>query len=422
VAQRWRELTPAIPGVEELVFVSSMFTAGDPIDIQLQAADVDMLERAANALKQKVAQYEGVADVSDTFRGGKREIALSILPEAEALGLTLEDLARQVRQAFYGEEAQRIQRGRDDVKVMVRYPESQRRSLADLENLRIRTPEGGEVPFYAVARAELGRGYASIRRIDRQRVVRVTADVDITRANAGAILADLEQGFLPELVAHNPGLSYSLEGAQSEQRDTLGALVRNYAFALVLIYSLLAVPLRSYSQPLIIMAVIPFGLVGAIGGHLLLNLLAWAGLHRGVTFNMMSVFGVVALSGVVVNASLVLVHYINACRDRGQPLVEAVTEAGVARFRPIVLTSMTTFAGLLPLLAERSVTATFLIPMATSLGFGVVFATAISLFLVPSSYVILEDLKRLARRRRAHEKPVLAPVEPLRRGHGGDFR
>jgi multidrug efflux pump subunit AcrB len=424
VAQRWRELTPAIAGVEELVFVSSLFSPGDPIDIQLQAADVDVLERAADLLKAKVAGYQGVADISDTFRGGKQEIALTILPEAESLGLTLEDLALQVRQAFYGEEAQRIQRGRDDVKVMVRYPESQRRSLADLDNLRIRTPSGGEVPFYAVARAEHGRGYASIRRSDRQRIVRVTADVDITRANAGEILGDLEAGFLPQLLSDHPGLSYTFEGAQSEQRETLSALFRNYLFVMVLIYGLLAVPLRSYGQPLIIMAVIPFGLAGAIGGHLFLNLLAALGLHRGVTFNMMSVFGVVALSGVVVNASLVLVHYINSCRERGQPVLEAVTVAGVARFRPIVLTSMTTFAGLLPLLMERSVTATFLIPMATSLGFGVVFATVISLFLVPSGYLILEDVMRLIRRKPSAPR-VLAPVEPLRRGpaaSGGELR
>ena len=415
IKNRWRDLTPPIAGVEELTFNASLFSAGDPINVQLQAADVDMLERAAEKLKAKVAEYDGVADIADSFQGGKQEIALTILPEAEALGLTLEDLARQVRQAFYGEEAQRVQRGRDDVKVMVRYPRDQRRSLADLENLRIRTPEGGEVPFYAVARAEQGRGYASIRRSDRQRIVRVTADIDPSRANAGQIIADLEHGFLPQLLDDHPGLSYTLEGEQSEQRETLAALAQNYLFAMVLIYTLLAIPLRSYGQPLIIMAVIPFGLVGAIAGHLILNAFALIGLHRGVTFNMMSVFGVVALSGVVVNASLVLVHYINNCRDRGQPLVEAVTTAGAARFRPIVLTALTTFAGLLPLLAERSVTATFLIPMATSLGFGVVFASVVSLFLVPSGYVILEDLKRLLRGRPRVE-PTLATVEPLRPG------
>jgi lactate dehydrogenase-like 2-hydroxyacid dehydrogenase len=395
VADRWRTLTPPVPGAEELVFVSSLFSVGDPIDVQLQAVDLDVLERAADELKAHLAGYPGVVDISDSFREGKEEIQLTILPEAEALGLTLEDLARQVRQAFYGEEAQRIQRGRDDVKVMVRYPETGRRSIADLENLRIRTPAGGEVPFYAVARAERGRGYASIRRADRQRIVRVTADIDLARANAEEILGDLEAGFLPRLVADHRGLSYSLEGEQSEQRKTVGALARSYLFALVLIYALLAIPLRSYAQPFIIMAVIPFGLVGAIVGHLFM------GLFSEITFNMMSVFGVVALSGVVVNASLVLVHYVNGCRERGQELREAVRQAGVARFRPIVLTSLTTFAGLIPLLSERSVSAQFLIPMATSLGFGVLFATLISLFLVPASYVVLDDVKPRLRARSA---------------------
>ena len=356
---------------------------GDPIDFELRAADVDQLVAAADALKEKLVTYPGVFDISDSFRAGKDEIVLSILPAAEALGLTLDDLARQVRQAFYGEEAQRIQRGRDDVRVMVRYPESQRRSLAGLDELRIRTPEGGEVPFYRVARASRGRGFASIRRANRQRVINVTADVDPKVADANTILTDIEANVLPELLASIPGLSYSLEGEQREQRKTGGALARNYAFALALIYALLAIPLRSYGQPLIIMAVIPFGLVGAIGGHLIM----------GVGFSMMSVFGVVALSGVVVNSSLVLVHHINQRRDQGAPLAEAVRDAGVARFRPILLTSLTTFAGLSPILFERNMGAQFLVPMATSLAFGVAFATAISLFLLPASYLILEDLR-----------------------------
>jgi multidrug efflux pump subunit AcrB len=414
VKDRWRALTPPLSDAEELVFASALFSVGDPIDLELKAVDIDLLRDAAEVLKAKLAEYPGVVDISDSFLEGKQEIQLAILPEAEALGLSLDDLARQVRQAFYGEEAQRIQRGRDDVKVMVRYPEAQRRSIADLENLRIRTPAGGEVPFYAVAKADKGRGYASIRRSDRQRVVRVSADVDRNLANTAQILRDLEEDFVPGLLAGHPGLSYTLEGEQSEQRDTLVALASNGVFALVLIYALLAVPLRSYTQPLIIMAVIPFGLVGAILGHMFM------GLFGNITFNMMSVFGVVALSGVVVNASLVLVHYVNACRDRGQPLEEAIREAGGARFRPIVLTALTTFVGLAPLLAERTVAAQFLIPMATSLGFGVIVASGISLFLVPAGYAILEDL-RLRRRR----KPVLASVEPLRgdrRRAGGDFR
>jgi len=383
VEDRWRELSPRVPGAEKLEFTSALFSVGEPVDIRLQSPDVRSLLSAAEKLKAQLATYPGVFDVSDSFREGKEEIRLGILPAAEPLGITLEDLSRQVRQAFYGAEAQRVQRGRDDVRVMVRYPESERRSLGDLDDLRIRTPDGGEVPFYAVARAEPARGYANIKRADRQRVINVTAKLDESQTTSNEVLRALRAGFLPQLLASYPGLSYDLEGEQREQQKTMVALATNFFFALVLIYALLAIPLRSYGQPLIIMAVIPFGLVGAIGGHMLM----------GMNLSMMSVFGVVALTGVVVNASLVLVHYVNQRREEGGSLHDAVREAGVARFRPIVLTSLTTFAGLAPLLFERSVSAKFLIPMATSLGFGVVFAAVISLFLVPASYLILEDLR-----------------------------
>jgi multidrug efflux pump subunit AcrB len=384
IAQRWREETPPIPGIEELRFDSVLFSGGDPIDIQLAAADVAVLETVADLLKLRLAEYSGVTDIADSFQDGKREVKLSLLPSAEPLGITLDDLSRQVRQAFYGAEAQRIQRGRDDIRVMVRYPRDQRTSLADLDNLRIRTPGGDAVPFYAVARIERGRGYATINRADRRRVINVTADVDDAVANENEILADLKSNFLPALLSDYPGLSYDLEGVQREQKKTITALLTDGLFALVLIFALLAVPLRSYGQPLIIMAVIPFGLVGAIAGHLVMRM----------DLSMMSVFGVVALSGVVVNSSLVLVHYINQRRNEGVALSDAVRQAGVARFRPIALTSMTTFAGLTPLLLEGSVSAQFLIPMAISLAFGVVFASSISLFLVPSLYLILEDVKR----------------------------
>jgi multidrug efflux pump subunit AcrB len=384
IAQRWRDETPPIPGIEELRFDSVLFSGGDPIDIQLAAADVSELETVAERLKSRLAEYAGVTDIADSFQAGKREVKLSLLPSAEPLGITLDDLSRQVRQAFYGAEAQRIQRGRDDIRVMVRFPRDQRTSLTDLDNLRIRTPGGGEVPLYAVARIERGRGYATINRTDRRRVINVTADVDDKVANENEILADLRINFMPILLGDHPGLSYDLEGVQREQNKTIEALLTDALFALVLIYALLAVPLRSYGQPLIIMAVIPFGLVGAIAGHLIMRM----------DLSMMSVFGVVALSGVVVNSSLVLVHYINQRRKAGIALSEAVRDAGVARFRPIVLTSMTTFAGLTPLLLEGSVSAQFLIPMAISLAFGVVFASSISLFLVPSLYLVLEDVKR----------------------------
>jgi len=405
IKNRWRAATPAIPDVVELTFSAALFSPGDPIDIQLRAANVDDLRHAADQLKSKLTEFAGVSDISDSFREGKQEIKLDILPAAQSLGLTLDDLSRQVRQAFYGEEAQRIQRGRDDVRVMIRYPRSARRSLADLDNLRIRTPGGGEVPFYSVARAELGRGYATIKRADRQRVIHVTADVDVKQVAPNEIIADLERSFMPTLAADYPGLAYSLEGEQAEQAESFAGLVRNYGVALLMIYALLAIPLRSYIQPLIIMAVIPFGLVGAVFGHWVMYFIRETFTDQSFNFSMMSVFGFVALTGVVVNSSLVLVHYINQRRAVGTPLEEAVRDAGVARFRPIALTSITTFVGLLPILREGSVSAQFLIPMATSLGFGVVFGSTISLFLVPSAYVVLEDI-------RAYFEKAKASVDP----------
>jgi multidrug efflux pump subunit AcrB len=400
IAQMWRDEVPAIPGVEELVLQSALFSAGDPISIELRSDSEELIE-ASESLKARLAEYPGVFDIADSFRDGKDEIKLSILPAAQALGVTLDDLARQVRQAFYGEEVQRVQRGRDDVRVMVRYPESQRRSLDDLDELRIRTPDGGEVPFYAVARAERGRGFATIRRADRQRVIGVTADLDPTRANANEILADLRAGFLPELLAAHPGLGYGLEGEQRQQREMLGSLVRNFSLALLGIYALLAIPLRSYLQPLIIMAVIPFGFVGAVVGHLV----------RGLTLNMLSILGVVALAGMVVNSSLVLVHYINQRRSEGASIDQAVRDAGLARFRPIVLTAITTFAGLAPLLSETSVSAQFLLPMAASVAFGVVFASAISLLLVPASYLVLDDIQKLFGRSLSEQARPTGPNE-----------
>ncbi|MBC8187424.1 MAG: efflux RND transporter permease subunit [Proteobacteria bacterium] len=400
IKRRWRAVTPPIPGVVELVFRAALFSAGDPINIQLRSNNIEHLREASARLKERLTSFAGISDINDSFREGKREIKLDILPAAESLGLTLDDLSKQVRQAFYGEEAQRIQRGRDDIRVMVRYPKEARRSLADLENLRIRTPDGGEVPFYAVARAEYGRGYATIKRSNRQRVIHVTADVDAKKIAAGTIIAEIEETFIPLLVADYPGLTHSLEGIQAEQKESVVGLFKNYTIALLVIYALLAIPLRSYVQPLIIMAVIPFGLVGAIVGHWIMFFIREIFTDQSFNFSMMSIFGFVALTGVVVNSSLVLVHYINDRRSKGIGLEDAVREAGVARFRPIVLTSITTFVGLLPILRETSVSAQFLIPMATSLAFGVVFGSTISLFLVPSSYIVLEDLSALVSRKK----------------------
>ncbi|NRA04189.1 MAG: efflux RND transporter permease subunit [Myxococcales bacterium] len=383
VALRWREITGPVPDAVELSFSSSLFSVGEEINLQLRGPRVSELQEAADRLKAKLASYPGVLDITDSFRSGKREVKLQILPSAEALGLTLQDLARQVRQAFYGEEAQRIQRERDDVRVMVRYPLRDRRSLGDLEFMRIRAPDGSEVPFGTVARADPGRGFATIRRTDRQRVVNVTADVDRTQVTANEVLASLEAGSLQEILADYPDVSYSLEGAQRQQRRALGSLLRWYPVALFCIYALLAIPLRSYLQPLIIMAVIPFSLVGAVLGHLLFG--------KGLSF--MSVMGLVAASGVVVNSSLLLVHHVNQRRQQGDPLHTAIETASVARLRPIVLTALTTFVGLLPLMLNRSVQAQLLVPMGISLAFGVAVATLVTLLIVPSGYLMIEDLR-----------------------------
>ncbi len=382
IANRWRDLTGSIPDAIELGFTSSLFTPGDDVNVQLTGQNIPELRAAADALKDELGTYTGVFGISDSFIAGKQEIKLNIKPSAELLGLGLSDLARQVRQAFYGEEAQRILRGRDEIKVMVRYPESERRSLGDLENMRIRTVEGVEVPFSNVATVESGRGFATIRRVDRRRAINVTADVDPSQATAGDINADLGERILPELQRNFPGTQYSFEGQQAEQRDTMGGLARGFALALVLIFALLAIPLKSYGQPVIIMSAIPFGMVGAVLGHVML----------GFDLTILSMFGLVALTGVVVNDSLVMVDFIN--RFRAEDLLESVKRAGVARFRPIVLTSLTTFGGLSPLMLEKSMQARFLIPMAVSLAFGVIFSTFITLVLVPSGYVILEDIKR----------------------------
>ena len=401
----WRELTGPIPEAVDVDFAMSMMTPGDDIDVQLAGPNTDDLRAAADDVKRRLAEYAGVFEISDSFRAGKEEIQLSIRPAAQTLGLTLQDLGRQVRQAFYGEEAQRIQRGRDDVRVMVRYPRDDRRSLGDLENMRVRTPNGGEVPFSQVAVVEPGRGFASIRRVDRNRAVNVTASVDAAVTSSGQVVSDLEARILPEVLASYPGVFYSFEGAQAEQVDAVAGLQLGFILALLMIFALLAVPLRSYVQPLIIMSAIPFGLVGAVWGHFIM----------GLDVTMMSMFGLVALSGVVVNDSLIMVDFINRKRRLHLDIATAVREAGVNRFRPILLTSLTTFVGLVPLMLSKSFNAAFMVPMAVSLAFGVLFATFITLMLVPTAYLILDDFQRTMRTLFGRPEPVdvEAPVAAL---------
>ena len=389
LSDRWREATGSIPEAVDLSFSSSLFQPLDAdVDVMLVGSDIGRLRAAAADVRAELAAYAGVYGVADSFRAGKQEMQLGIRPAAETLGLTLQDLGRQVRQAFYGEEAQRIQRGRDDIRVMVRYPAQNRRSVGDLENMRIRTPNGGEVPFGHVATVEPGRGFSSIRRVDRNRVVNVTASVDETVTSSGTVLTDLQARVLPEVLPRHPGVFFAFEGLLAQQEEAIGALQTGFVLALLLIFTLLAVPLRSYLQPLIIMSAIPFGFAGAVWGHIAMG--------QDLTF--MSMLGLVALAGVVVNDSLVMVAFINRKRAVFSDVAAAVREAGVARFRPILLTSLTTFFGLAPLMLDQSIGAAFLQPMAVALAFGVLFATFITLVLVPTAYLIIEDARRAGRR------------------------
>ena len=384
ISRIWRELTGPIPGVKQVTFDSDLFTTGAPIEIQLSSVNRDDLKDVTTILKDKLQTYAGVFDIKDSFSAGKDEIKLNLRPEAQNYGITMASLARQVRQAFYGDEVQRVQRGRDEVKVFLRYPKEERVSLNNLEQMMVRVGNNIEVPLGQVAAGELSSGYSTITRTDRRRSISVTADVDLSEANANEILAKFEVDHIIPILRDYPSVNYSFEGEQREQRDTLGSLFKNFALALFVVYVLLAVPFKSYLQPLIIMSAIPFGFTGAVIGHIIM----------GMNLAVLSIIGIVALSGVVVNDSLVMVDFINRYkREDGKTSLEAALAAGPRRFRPILLTSITTFVGLFPLLIEKSVQAQFLVPMAISLAYGVLFATLITLILVPTSYLIIDDIK-----------------------------
>jgi len=384
ISKIWRDLTGPIPGVKQVEFESDLFSTGPPIEIKLSSVSREDLKKVTSILKDKLQTYAGVFDIKDSFSAGKDEIKLTLRPEAQNYGITMSSLARQVRQAFYGDEVQRIQRGRDEIKVFLRYPKNERVSLNNLEQMNVRVGNNIEVPLGQVAQGELASGYSTITRTDRKRSINIVADVDLTKANANEILAKFEKDHISPLLKDYPSVNYSFEGEQREQRDTLGSLFKNFALALFVVYVLLAVPFKSYLQPLIIMSAIPFGFTGAVIGHLVM----------GMNLAVLSIIGIVALSGVVVNDSLVMVDFINRYkREDGKSNLEAAMAAGPRRFRPILLTSVTTFVGLFPLLIEKSVQAKFLVPMAISLAFGVLFATLITLILVPTSYMVIEDIK-----------------------------
>jgi multidrug efflux pump subunit AcrB len=388
ISNRWRERVGEFAGVRELDFSDANHLGGGAaLSFRLSGENSINLEGAASELKEKLAEYEGVFDIRTTADAGGEEIRLRIKPEAEALGLTMSSLGRQVRQAFYGEEAQRIQRGKDELRVMVRYPQEERRSIANLENMRIRTPDGDEVPFAAVAEMSFGNGYSSITRLNRERTITVSADIDPEIVQSTEIIKAISEDYIPELLSSHPGVSYGLEGASQEQVDLLRNLTIASVAALFLIYALIAIPLHSYSQPLIIMSVIPFGMIGAVVGHLLM----------GKSVSMFSLFGLVALAGVVVNDSLIMIDFVNKARASGMAIRQAVIESGTQRFRAIILTSVTTAVGLMPIMLERSLQAQTVIPMAISLSFGIIFATVITLFLIPALYMLQEDSYRRMR-------------------------
>jgi len=381
----WRKHLQEIPGVRSLnIGAPGGPGGGTDLSFEFSSSNIQELKNITLELRSYLEAYNGVTEVSDSFSGGSDEIQLSVKPQAEALGISLSQLAQQVRYGFYGAEAQRLQREDEEVKVMVRYPQEERNSVGNLENMRVRAPNGDEVPFNQVADINLAEGYASIVRVDGSRSITVNGKVNKDVIDPNEVSSDVVKNVIPEMLERYPEVSFKLQGNSREQGEAMVSLTQGFLFALLAIYALMAIPLKSYSQPIIIMSVIPFGLVGAIVGHLLL----------GQAVSVLSICGIIALSGVVVNDSLIMVDFVNRARKEGASLMDSVLNAGTQRFRAIILTSLTTFMGLLPIVLEKSLQAQIVIPMAISLAFGILFATVITLLLVPSLYLILDDLKR----------------------------
>tara|TARA_Y100000296_G_scaffold29712_1_gene34678 strand:- start:1794 stop:4946 length:3153 start_codon:yes stop_codon:yes gene_type:complete len=391
VQEMWREELPEIPGVKSFNINSPGGPGGgSDLSFVFSSGDIVALRAVSEELKDALDTYEGVTDINDTFSGGSEEIQLALKPQADALGITLQQLGQQVRFGFYGAEVQRIQRDDEEIRVMVRYPKTERSSIEHLENMRVRAPNGQDVPFEEVATFVIGKGFDSIIRVDGKRSVTVTGVVDKAVMDPSEITGEIIDNVMPTLLERYPNVEFQLQGNAKEQDDATFSLLQGFFFALFAIYALLAIPLRSYSQPLIIMSVIPFGIVGAIVGHWVL----------GMAVSVLSICGIIALSGVVVNDSLIMVDFVNRARKEGLSLMEAAISAGTQRFRAIILTSLTTFMGLMPIVFERSLQAQIVIPMAISLAFGILFATVITLLLVPALYLILNDLKNVLKGRK----------------------
>jgi multidrug efflux pump subunit AcrB len=385
----WREMIGPIPGAESLNFRASFFRAGDPIDFQFSGNSLETLNRVGEEVKAHLATYPNVFEIADSLSDGKEELQIELTPQGHLLGLTRNDIVGQVGQAYRGLQAQRIQRGRDDIRVLVRFPIDERRTLSSLSEMLITAPNGRQVPLANVAEIIPGRGPSQITRIDGYRVLNVTADVDKENVNMVSLLNELT-AWVDNLLVKYPSVTYTLEGEQARQAETFGSLGTGILIVLFTIYCMLALPLKSYVQPLLVMSVIPFGFIGAVIGHWIM----------GVTMTILSILGLMALTGVVINDSLVLVDFINQrYRSGSESLYSAVKRAGVVRFRPVMLTSLTTFIGLTPLLLDQSSSARFLVPMAISLGFGILFATLITLVLVPTNIMIADDIERFFKQR-----------------------
>ncbi len=381
--KKWRKSSGPVSGVESVRFKSNRGGSGSgaSLSVELSHRSTETLEQASAELAGALTSFAVVSDIDDGFSRGKQQYDFRLLPSGYRLGLRPEGVARQIRASFYGYEIIRRLRGRNEIKVMVRLPEEERNSLDFLERMMIRLPAGGEVPLTAVASISRGRAFTEIGRRNGRRVVEVTADVT-PPSQADQVVEAMKGDILPMLQERYPGLTFSFSGKQHDRKESMQALTRGMGFALMMVYVLLAVVFKSYVQPAIIMTAIPFGIVGAVLGHLIM----------GYSLSLLSFFGIVALSGVVVNDSLVLIDLANRKRLQGQEGYAAIVNAAVSRFRPILLTTLTTFFGLLPMIFETSRQARFLIPMAISLGFGILFATVIILVLVPSLYLILQDI------------------------------
>jgi multidrug efflux pump subunit AcrB len=382
LTERWRELIGDLGPVEDFKMDYTINERGKPIRLVLASPSLEELRQVSEELRQVLAGYPGVYNVNDSLQAPREEIVLGLRPAAENLSITLADLARQVREAFYGAEAQRIPRTREDVRVMVRYPEEERLSVDHLSEMRVRTPAGDEVPFDTVAEVSYQPGYLTIDRLDRKRILEVSAEVARGLSDPRAVVNDVTRNYFPDWKARFPGLTMNLDGELQEESEFMSSMLRFMGLAMLIIYALMAIPFRSYWQPLLVLTAVPFGIMGAIFGHLIM---------RG-EISMFSLMGVIACAGVVVNDNLVLIDRINQLRAGGHGLVEALLQAGEDRFRPIILTSLTTFVGLLPIMSETSVQAQFLIPMVTSLAFGVLFATGVTLLLVPCLYLLGEQV------------------------------